>query len=52
MVHKIADLPVFWVELLQARVCRQASCSPGLVDAAQQIFLLNLAELNAKIRAQ
>jgi len=52
MVHKITDLPVFWVELLQTRVCRQASCSPGLVDAAQQIFLLNLAELNAKIRAQ
>ena len=52
MVHKITDLPVFWVELLQTRVCRQASCSSGLVDAAQQIFLLNLAELNAKIRAQ
>jgi len=52
MVHKVSDLPVFWVELLQTRVFRQARCSPDLIDAAHQIFLLNLAELNAKIKAQ
>lgn len=51
MVHKMDDLPPFWLELAQGKMFRQAECSPDLANAANQIFLLNLEELNSRIMA-
>jgi len=52
MVHRMGDLPSFWIELARGKVFCQAECSPDLVNAADQIFLLNLEELTAKIKAR
>ncbi|MBA2409710.1 MAG: nucleoside deaminase [Gammaproteobacteria bacterium] len=52
MAHKLNDLPPFWIELLQGKMFSQAECSPGLAEAAGEIFLLNLEELTARIKAR
>jgi len=52
MAHKLNDLPPFWIELLHGKIFSQAECSPGLADAAGEIFLLNLEELTARIKAR
>jgi tRNA(Arg) A34 adenosine deaminase TadA len=52
MVCRINNLPPFWIELAQSKTFGQAQCSPDLVHAAHQIFLLNLAELTAQIKAR
>jgi tRNA(Arg) A34 adenosine deaminase TadA len=52
MVYKMNNLPPFWIELAQRKIFHQAECSPDLVTAANQIFLLNLDELTAKIKAR
>jgi len=50
MVHKVNDLPPVWVELAGSRFFGQAKCSQDLVNAANQIFLLNADELNRKLK--
>jgi|SRR5680860_21046 len=52
MAHKLTDLPPFWIELLQGKIFSKAECSPDLTEAASQIFLLNLEELTARIKAR
>jgi tRNA(Arg) A34 adenosine deaminase TadA len=52
MVHRMAKLPPFWVELAQRKTFAQAQCSEDLARAAGQIFLLNLDELTARVKAQ
>lgn len=52
MAHRRGDLPPFWIELAQDKVFWQAECSPKLIHAAGQIFLLNLEELTARIKAR
>ncbi len=50
MVHKMEDLPSVWIELAQRQVFGQVNCSPSLIDAANRIFLLNVDELNEKLK--
>jgi tRNA(Arg) A34 adenosine deaminase TadA len=52
MVYKMNNLPPFWIELAQRKIFHQAECSSDLVTAANQIFLLNLDELTAKVKAR
>jgi tRNA(Arg) A34 adenosine deaminase TadA len=52
MVHRMADLPPFWVELAQRKTFARAQCSEDLAHAAGQIFLLNLEELTARVKAR
>lgn len=50
MVHKMKDLPPIWIELAKRQVFSQAKCSQDLINAANQIFLLNADELNEKLK--
>lgn len=50
MVHKIKDLPRFWVELGDGQIFSQADCSQELINIATEIFLFNVDELNEKIK--
>ena len=50
MVHKIEDLPSDWIELARRQVYGRARCSPELVNAANQVFLLTADELDEKIK--
>ena len=50
MVHKVNDLPPVWIALAGGRFFGQAKCSEDLVNAANQIFLLNADELNRKLK--
>lgn len=51
MVHRMNELPPFWIELAQRKIFQQAACSPALMDAANEIFRLNLDALTEKIKA-
>jgi len=52
MVHRMNNLPPFWAEMAQRKTFGHARCAQELANAAAQIFLLNLDELVAKIRAR
>lgn len=52
MVHKMEDLPAGWIELAERQTFGQAKCSQDLVNAAHEIFLLNIDELNEKLRSR
>jgi Cytosine/adenosine deaminases len=52
MIHRMNNLPPFWIELAQRKVFNQAQCSQGLVNAATQILLLNLDELTERVKAR
>ncbi len=46
MVHLMNNLPPVWIQLAQRQKWGQANCSPYLVNAANEIFMINAAELN------
>ena len=50
MVHKMRDLPPVWTQLAKRQTFAQAKCSDELISAASQIFLLNVDELNRKLK--
>ena len=50
MVHRMEDLPPFWIKLGEGKVFAQSRCSQELTDAANGIFLLNLDELFEKLK--
>ncbi|MGR8935990.1 MAG: nucleoside deaminase [Gammaproteobacteria bacterium] len=50
MVHQMHRLPPFWHDLARSKNFMQAQCCEELIVAAEQILLLNLAELMANIR--
>jgi tRNA(Arg) A34 adenosine deaminase TadA len=52
MVLRRNNLPPAWLELGQRKTFAQAQCSPELARAADQIFQINLQELNARLRMQ
>jgi cytosine deaminase len=52
MVGRINNLPPFWLELAQRKMFGQAQCAQGMINAATQIFSLNLDTLMAKIKAR
>ncbi|HKB40760.1 MAG TPA: deaminase [Gemmataceae bacterium] len=52
MVRRMDSLPPYWAEAARGKVFAQARCSPDLVRAAEQIFLLNLEELTAHMKAR
>lgn len=52
MVHKMNDLPEVWPEIARRQIFDQAKCSSDLIDAALQIFLLNVEELDNKLIAR
>lgn len=49
MVHLKDNLPSIWIELAQRQTFAKAKCSVELEEAAQQILLLNVEELNASL---
>jgi cytosine deaminase len=51
MVHRLGSLPPFWIEMAQGKVFGQARCSNDLIQAAEQVFLLNLMDLTARMKA-
>lgn len=52
MVQRRNNLPPAWLELGQRKTFAQAQCPPELAHAADQIFRINLQELNARLRMQ
>jgi tRNA(Arg) A34 adenosine deaminase TadA len=50
MVHRIKDLPKFWIEFGDRQGFFQADCSQGLINIATEIFLFNVDELNEKLK--
>ena len=50
MVHKMQNVPPFWIELYNGKVFSQANCSQELINAANDIFLINANELLEKIK--
>jgi len=52
MVRKMEQLPPPWIELAERQTFGQAKCSQDLVNAANHIFLLNIDELNEKLRSR
>jgi len=50
MVREKKNLPQFWLDLYEGKVFSQARCSQELINAANEIFLLNVDELIKKIK--
>jgi cytosine deaminase len=50
MVHRMKDLPPAWLELAQRQSFGQAKCSRDLINAATEIFLLNIEGLNEELK--
>jgi tRNA(Arg) A34 adenosine deaminase TadA len=50
MVHAFENLPVFWSDLSEGKVFSQAVCSQEMINAANEIFILNLDELIERIK--
>ena len=50
MVHRMEDMPPFWIELGKGKVFSHAKSSQELINAANEIFLLNLDELFEKLK--
>jgi hypothetical protein len=45
-------LPPYWAEVAREKSFAQADCSADLIRAAEQVFLLNLEELTARMKAR
>jgi tRNA(Arg) A34 adenosine deaminase TadA len=50
MVNRMTEMPSLWIELSRGKVLSRADCSQDLIDAANDIFLLNSNELLEKIK--
>jgi tRNA(Arg) A34 adenosine deaminase TadA len=50
MVHEIKHLLPFWNYLAEGKVFAQAMCCPELINAANEIFSLNVDELIEKLK--
>lgn len=50
MVHVFENLPEFWSDLSEGKVISQAVCSREMINAAGEIFLLNVDELIERIK--
>ena len=50
MVHRIEDLPPCWIELGEGKAFAHARSSQELINAANEIFPLNLDELFEKLK--
>jgi len=50
MVHLKQSLPVAWAKIMENRHIAEADCSPFLTEIAKNIFQLNVAELDDKIK--
>ncbi|VVB91793.1 tRNA-specific adenosine deaminase [uncultured archaeon] len=50
MVHKMKNLPQFWIDLVEGQVYSQAECSQELINIANEIFLYNADELKEKLK--
>lgn len=50
MVREKENLPQFWLDLYDGKVFSQARCSQELINAANEIFHLNVDELINKIK--
>lgn len=50
MVNRMAEMPSLWIELSEGKVFSQADCSQELINAANDIFLLNSNELLENIK--
>lgn len=51
MVHRMSALPPFWIELARRKSFEQAACSPEMMEAASEIFRLNVDALQEKLKA-
>jgi tRNA(Arg) A34 adenosine deaminase TadA len=49
MVHLMGNLPQIWQELAKRQTFPQANCSPLLIQAAFEIFMINADQLNTQI---
>jgi tRNA(Arg) A34 adenosine deaminase TadA len=52
MVHKMEQLPPAWIELAERQTFGRARCSQDLINAANDIFLLNIDEFNERLRSR
>jgi len=52
MVSRLGALPPFWTQMAQGKVFGQARCSADLIRAANDILLLNLEDLTARLKAR
>jgi len=50
MVHVFEYLPEFWSDLSGGKLFSQAACSQEMINAAGEIFLLNVEELIERIK--
>src|SRR5665811_752313 len=50
MVHESKNLPQFWSDLGEGKIFSQALCSQEMINAASEIFRLNLEEFIEKIK--
>ncbi len=50
MVHVFEYLPEFWSDLSGGKIFSQAACSQEMINAAGEIFLLNVEELIERIK--
>lgn len=46
MVHLMNNLPPVWIQLAKRQTWGVANCAPYLAQAANEIFMINAAELN------
>lgn len=52
MVRRMDALPPYWAEAAQGKSFTQADCSASLIQAAHEIFLLNLQELTTRLKTR
>ena len=50
MVHESKNLPQFWSDLGEGKIFSQALCSQEMINAASEIFRLNVEEFIEKIK--
>ncbi len=50
MVREKKNLPQFWLDLYEGKVFSQSRCSQELINAANEIFLLNVDELIKNVK--
>ena len=52
MVQRMKDLPPFWAGLAEGKTFGPARCSAELTHAADQLFVLTLEEVTARVKAR
>ncbi len=50
MVHLLNNLPKICRDLVRGQEFRQAQCSPQMINAAEEIFSINVSELTLKLQ--